>query len=41
MFTNNWKANQAKDAKIELDFDSILEQILNLDTQKKSASLDQ
>ncbi len=37
MLTNNRKANQAKREKIELEFDSILEQILNLDTQKKAS----
>lgn len=35
MFTNNWKADQAKRTKTEPDFVSILEQILNLNTQKK------
>ena len=35
MLTNNRKADQARGSKTELDFDSILEQILNLDTQKK------
>lgn len=40
MLTNNRKAAQAKgdkDAKHVPDFDSILEQILSLDTQKKSS----
>ena len=35
MLTKNRKTDQAKGIKIELDFDSILEKILNLDTQKK------
>ena len=35
MLSNNRKADQARGSKSELDFDSILEQILNLDTQKK------
>ena len=35
MLTNNRKAEQAKGIKTEPDFDTILEQILNLDTQKK------
>ena len=35
MLTNNRKADQARGTKTELSFDSILEQILNLDTQKK------
>lgn len=38
MLTNNRKADQAKGIKTEPDFDSILEQILNLDTQKKKVS---
>ena len=37
MLTNNRKGNQAKGEKIEVEFDSILEQILNLDTQKKTS----
>lgn len=37
MLTNNRKANQAKGEKTELEFDSILEQILSLDTQKKAS----
>ena len=35
MFTNNQKAKQTKDIKTESDFNIILKQILNLDTQKK------
>ncbi len=35
MLTNNRKANQVKGAKTEPEFDSILEQVLSLDTQKK------
>ena len=35
MLTNNRKADQAKGIKDEIDFDSILEQVLSLDTQKK------
>ncbi len=38
MLTNNRKADQAEGIQTELDFDSILEQILNLDTQKVSES---
>ncbi len=37
MLTNNQKANQAKDTKKAPDFDSILEQVLSLDTQKKTS----
>lgn len=37
MLTNNRKATQAKGNKTELEFDLILEQILNLDTQKKTS----
>lgn len=37
MLTNNRKVNQAKGEKIDVEFDSILEQILNLDTQKKTS----
>lgn len=33
----NRKAEQAKGYKTKPDFDSILEQILNLDTQKKAS----
>ncbi len=35
MPTNNRKGDQAKGAKTEPEFDSILEQVLSLDTQKK------
>ena len=35
ILTNNWKAYQATVSKTEVDFNSILEQILNLYTQKK------
>ncbi len=35
MLTNNRKEDQAKGAKTEPEFDSILEQVLSLDTQKK------
>ncbi len=35
MLTNNRKADKAKGAKTELEFDSILEQVLSLDIQKK------
>ena len=35
MLTNKRKADQAKGAKTEPEFDSILEQVLSLDTQKK------
>ena len=35
MLINNRKAEQAKGTKTELYFGSILDQILNLDTQKK------
>ena len=35
MFTNNQKADQTKSTKTKPDFNSILEQILNLDMQKK------
>lgn len=37
ILTKNHKANQVKGQKIELDFNSILEQILSLDTQKKAS----
>lgn len=37
MFTNNQKANQAKKEKTEVEFNFILEQILNLNTQKKGS----
>lgn len=37
MLNNNQRAKQAKGQKIEPDFDSILEQILNFDTQKKAS----
>lgn len=37
MLNNNRKAAQAKGEKTEPDFDSILEQILNLNTQKKTS----
>lgn len=36
MLTNNRKAEQAKETKTEPDFDSIFEQVLSLDTQKKT-----
>lgn len=36
MLNNNWKTSQAKEKKTEPDFHSILEQILNLDIQKKT-----
>ena len=39
MLTNNRKADQAQCAKTEPEFDSILEQDLSLDTQKKLANL--
>ena len=35
MLTNNRKADQAKVAQTEPEFDSILEQVLSLDTKKK------
>ena len=35
MLTNNQKADQTKSTKSKPDFNSILEQILNLGTQKK------
>ena len=37
MLTNNRKAEQAKGTKTQPEFDSILEQILSLDTQKKTS----
>ena len=37
MLTNNQKAEQAKGTKTEPEFDSILEQTLSLDTQKKTS----
>ena len=37
MLTNNRKVKQAKGIKTEPDFDSILEQVLSLDTQKKTS----
>lgn len=38
MLTNNRKADEAKGVKTEPEFESILEQVLSLDTQK--ANLD-
>ncbi len=35
MLNNSWKADQAKGLKTEPEFDFILEQILNLDSQRK------
>ena len=37
MLSNNQKAEQAKGTKTEPEFDSILEQILSLDTQKNTS----